>query len=520
MADVSPVLLEVFNNRFSHIAEEMGAVLQRTAFSPNIKERRDFSCAIFDAKGNLVAQAAHIPVHLGSMPMSVKSALEAYGGRLEEGDVVVLNDPFKGGTHLPDITMVAPVYFEGELLFYVANRAHHADVGGMSSGSMPLSTSIHQEGVVIPPLKLVKKGQMDEELLRFFLSNVRNPSERDGDFAAQISALKVGQRRLVELLKSYGKEEVLRYAAALLDYAERLTRAFIKTIPDGVYSFTDYLEDDGISTSDITISVEVRVKGDSLQVDFSNSSPQVLGPVNAVEAITRSAVLYTVRALVGREEFPTNDGIMRPIKVITEKGTVVDARFPAAVAGGNVETSQRIVDVLLGAFAKALPDIVPAASQGTMNNLTIGGINPETGEAFSYYETIGGGMGAWMGGNGESAVHSHMTNTLNTPVEALEFAYPLFVREYSIRRFSGGNGLYRGGDGVVREIKLLCDAEVTVLSERRRLPPYGLAGGEPGEVGRNLVNGKPMSSKFSKLLKKGSVIRIETPGGGGWGKKE
>ncbi len=517
--EISPILLEVFNNRFASIADEMGAVLQRTAFSPNIKERRDFSCAVFDREGNLIAQAAHIPVHLGSMPMSVKSAIAAYGGEIDEGDIIVLNDPFKGGTHLPDITMVAPVYFEGELLFFVANRAHHADVGGMTAGSMPLSTSIYQEGIIIPPLKLIKGGEFDGELLRFFLNNVRNPYEREGDFAAQVSALKVGQKRLIELLQKHGKEEVLKYTRALLDYAEKLTRSFIERIPDGVYTFTDYLEDDGLGTKDIKITARVEVKGDTLRVDFSESDPQVLGPFNAVEAITRSAVLYVIRSLAGNEEMPTNEGVMRPIEVITKKGTVVDAKFPAAVAGGNVETSQRIVDVLLGAFAKALPEVVPAASQGTMNNLTIGGINPETGESFSYYETLGGGTGAWSGGDGESAIHSHMTNTLNTPVEALEFAYPLFVRRYEIRRGSGGDGLFRGGDGLIREVELLCDAEVTILSERRRIPPYGLFGGKPGEVGRNLIDGKPVESKFSKRLPKGSVITIETPGGGGWGKK-
>ncbi len=508
---ISPILLEVFSNRFSHIAEEMGAVLQRTAFSPNIKERRDFSCAIFDKEGNLLAQAAHIPVHLGSMPLSVKAAIERFGGNLKEGDVVILNDPFKGGTHLPDITMVAPVYFEGELLFYVANRAHHADVGGMSAGSMPLSTSIFQEGIVIPPIRLVKGGELDRELLTFLLNNVRNPSEREGDFAAQLSSIKVGEKRLKELLKEHGKEKVLLYGKALLDYAETLTRRFIERLPEGVYEFEDLLEDDGISKSDIRIRVRLTVEGDSLKVDFRGSDPQVLGPMNAVKAITLSAVLYVVRSLMG-EEVPTNGGILRPIEVITEKGSVVDAEFPAAVAGGNVETSQRIVDVLLGAFAKALPEVVPAASQGTMNNLVIGNEN------FGYYETIGGGMGAWSGGDGESAVHSHMTNTLNTPIEALEFAYPLRVREYKIRRSSGGSGLFKGGDGIIREIELLEDAEVTILSERRRIPPYGLAGGMPGEVGRNFVNGKEVGGKFQSHLPKGSVIRIETPGGGGWGK--
>jgi N-methylhydantoinase B len=517
---ISPILLEVFNNRFAHIAEEMGAVLQRTAFSPNIKERKDFSCAIFDKEGNLVAQAAHIPVHLGSMPLSVKAALEKFGDDFTEGDVVILNDPYKGGTHLPDITMLSPVFYEGELLFFVANRAHHADVGGSSAGSMPLSTNIFQEGIIIPPVKLVREGRINRELLEFFLNNVRNPSEREGDFSAQLSALKVGEKRLRELLKEYSPKEVLKYTSALLDYSEKLLREFVKTLPEGEYYFEDYLEDDGFGNKDIKIALTLKVAKDRLVFDFTRSDPQVLGPLNAVKAITLSAVLYCVKALadkVLKTNVPPNGGITRVVELITEKGSVVDAKFPAAVAGGNVETSQRIVDVVLGAFAQILPEIVPAASQGTMNNLVIGGINPETGEAFTYYETLGGGMGAWSKGDGESAIHSHMTNTLNTPIEALEFAYPMMVREYSIRRGSGGEGLHRGGDGLVREIELLTDAEVTIISERRVKPPYGLFGGKPGMVGKNYVNGKPVGGKYSSLLPKGSVIRIETPGGGGWG---
>lgn len=522
--EVSPILLEVYSNRFSHIAEEMGAVLQGTAFSPNIKERRDFSCAIFDREGNLVAQAAHIPVHLGSMPLSVKAAIDKYSPRgFAEGDIVVLNDPYKGGTHLPDITMVAPVFYGRELLFFVANRAHHADVGGSSAGSMPLSRSLFEEGIVIPPVKLVEGGKLNKDLLEFFLNNVRNPSEREGDFSAQMSAINVGIKRLKELLDKHSPREVLKYTSALMDYAEKLTEEFIKTLPKERVYFEDFLEDDGFGAENVKIAVEVYREGESLVFDFSGSDPQVVGPFNAVEAITLSAVLYAIRALAEHRlgtPIPTNGGILRRVKLVAPSGKVVNARFPAAVAGGNVETSQRIVDVVLGAFSKLLPEIVPAASQGTMNNLTVGGVNPETGETFTYYETIGGGMGAWSGGDGESAIHSHMTNTLNTPVEALEFAYPLMVREYSIRRGSGGEGLFRGGDGMVREIELLADAEVTILSERRKLPPYGLFGGKPGEVGRNFVNGKPVGGKFHSFLPKGSVIRIETPGGGGWGNKE
>ncbi len=517
---VNPILLEVFKNRFSSISEEMGMTLNRTAFSPNIKERRDFSCAVFDANGDMIAQAAHIPVHLGSMPLSVKSAIEALDW--EEGDMVMLNDPFKGGTHLPDITIVAPVFAGGDHpSFYVANRAHHADVGGMSSGSMPLARSIFQEGLIIPPLKVVEKGKIDRKIMGFLLNNVRTSTEREGDFAAQIMANITGVRRTIQLIEKYGLEMVAFYSGALMDYAERMTRDTISRIPDGTYEFEDYMDDDGFGHEKIAIHVSIRVDGDSARLDFTKSHDQVEGSINAVYAITLSAVLYVFRALVKRD-IPTNAGCLRPIEVITRKGTIVDAEFPAAVAGGNVETSQRIVDVILGALSQALPEVIPAAHQGTMNNITIGGIDPRNDKPFAYYETIGGGMGATAHSDGESAVHCHMTNTLNTPIEALEYSYPFLVTEYSIRRGTGGAGRHTGGNGIVREVLLLGDAEVTVLSERRHIPPYGLFGGEPGAVGKNIVirDGAPedMGGKFSVSLKKGDRVRIETPGGGGYGK--
>jgi len=516
---VNPILLEVFKNRFVSISEEMGVTLVRTAYSPNIKERRDSSCAIFNANGEMIEQAAHIPVHLGSMPLSVKSAINEI--EMKEGDMVILNDPYKGGTHLPDITIVAPVYYESEKpLFYVANRAHHADVGGMSPGSMPLSTSLFQEGVIIPPLKFVENNKIDNKILKFFLNNVRTPHEREGDFAAQIMANITGIRRLKELLKKYSQKIVLFYADELLNYTERITRNTIKNIPNGVYTFEDYLDDDGIEENPIKIKVKIEIKSDNMIIDFSESSKQVNGSVNAVYAITTSAVLFVVRSLM-QKDISTNAGVLRPIKIITQKGTIVDANFPSAVAGGNVETSQRIVDVLLGALSKALPDYIPAASQGTMNNITIGGIDERTNKPFAYYETLAGGMGAANGNDGASAVHSHMTNTLNTPVEALEYNYPFFMTEYSIRKNSGGNGKFKGRDGLVREVKLLSDAEITVLSERRKLAPYGLNGGEPGKRGINMIiNGnekKIMPGKFNISVKKGTILRIETPGGGGWG---
>ncbi len=520
--DVNPILLQVFKNRFAAIAEEMGVTLNRTAFSPNIKERRDFSCAIFDRQGDMIAQAAHIPVHLGSMPLSVKSAIEHC--TMGPGDMVMLNNPFQGGTHLPDITLVAPVYSgDTQPDFYVANRAHHSDVGGMTAGSMPLSSSIYQEGIIIPPVKIVENGEIDRKLMDFLLTNVRTPLEREGDFAAQIMANRTGSRRTCELIEKYGLEKVDRYAAGLNDYAEKVTRAAIAAIPDGTYEFEDFMDGDGIERENIRIAVRLEIEGDEALLHFHDCDSQVRGSINAVYAITLSAVLYVFRALIS-EDIPANAGCLRPIRVVTHKGSLVDAEFPAAVAGGNVETSQRIVDVILGALSRALPQAVPAAGQGTMNNVTIGGFDQRTGRPFTYYETLAGGAGATARNHGESAVHSHMTNTLNTPIEALEFSYPFQVIEYSIRKKSGGAGRFRGGDGLVREIRLLADAEVTVLSERRSRAPYGLFGGGAAKVGENLVirdcGSKAMPGKFSRHLRAGDILRIETPGGGGYEKEE
>jgi N-methylhydantoinase B len=519
---INPILLEVFKNRFTSISEEMGVTLGRTAFSPNIKERKDFSCAIFDSKGDIVAQAAHIPVHLGSMPLSVKSAIKQC--EFNKGDMVILNNPYDGGTHLPDITIVAPVFIEEQNtpVFYVANRAHHADVGGMTSGSMPLSTSLFQEGIIIPPIKIVENDIIDEKLMKFFLTNIRTPEEREGDFAAQIMANKIGIKRIEELIDKYNFDTTNMYAEELIKYSERIIRKKISNIPDGIYEFEDYLDDDGIEKEKIRIHVKITIKNDNAIIDFSESDKQVTGSVNAVYSITFSAVLYVFRALIDTN-IPTNAGCFKPLKVITKKGSVVDASFPAPVAGGNVETSQRIVDVVLGALAKALPDEIPAASQGTMNNVTIGGFDKRNNKPFAYYETIAGGMGANNNQNGENAVHSHMTNTLNTPIEALEYSYPFLVTEYSIRKNSGGDGLYKGGNGIVRVLKLLSDAEVTILSERRVFPPYGAKGGETGKQGKNLKisEGKEilLPGKFNTRFKKGDILRIETPGGGGYGKK-
>ncbi|GAB4362187.1 MAG: hydantoinase B/oxoprolinase family protein [Deltaproteobacteria bacterium] len=515
-----PIRLEVYKNLFASIAEEMGVALCRTAYSPNIKERRDFSCAVFDAKGEMVSQAAHIAVHLGSLPLSVKSAVERVPMRA--GDVVIVNDPFAGGTHLPDLTMVAPVCTPGTdtPLFFVANRAHHADIGGISPGSLPLSTEIFQEGIRIPPVRLMEEGRMRKDLLTLILSNVRTPREREGDLGAQIAATRIGERRIHEVCAKYGTDEVIRYMAELQDYAERMTRAAIREIPDGIYSFEDFLDDDGAGSGPVRIAATVSIRGDEAVLDFSGSDPQVRGSVNAIRAITLSAVFYVFRSLVGGE-IPSNAGIMRPLRVITRPGTVVDAIFPAAVAAGNVETSQRITDVLLGALGKALPDRIPAASAGTMNNLTIGGIDPRTEEPFTYYETIGGGSGATPVRDGASAVQTHMTNTRNTPVEALEHAFPLRVARYAVRRGSGGDGRFLGGDGIVREVEFLAPATVTMISERRKRGPYGLAGGRPGMPGENRLlrrgGDRPLPGKFTVAVEGGDRLRVSTPGGGGYG---
>jgi N-methylhydantoinase B len=731
-----PIELEVFKHLFHSIAEEMGAALRRTAFSPNIKERRDYSCALFDAAGNALAMGDHMPVHLGSMPLSVRAAIAELP--LAPGDVAMLNDPFRGGTHLPDITVVAPVFVRSAQPkmrrttrnaapeFFVAARAHHADVGGTFAGSMGPCREIYQEGFRIPPVKIVRAGTLDRDILTLLLNNVRTPEEREGDLSAQLAACHTGGARLRELCARYGIARVQHAAHALLDYSEKMMRTFLETVPAGTYAAEDVLDDDGVTGEPVRIAVRItfprglksvdenffrfgagerfaqnrapqgrnnvspgrkpweksekvtspfrdgtvlthtlkstaRNKPRPVVIDFTGSSPQVEGSINAVEAITYSACFYVFRCLL-REDVPATAGLMRPIHLIAPEGTVVNARPPAAVAGGNVETSQRIVDVLLRALAQALPEQIPAASSGTMNNLTIGGIDdrpaarsgslrhvstmalegprlqrlqeksaserfvsghdfsradkssfpchPErsattlrrpdvlasAGPAnpFAYYETIAGGSGASAHHDGVSGVHTHMTNSLNTPVEALEYSYPLRVTKYALRRahsspdgpipdagatppatrssqggrpsvlsspgdappslsspspqaslssggglqpgegsafdnrqlttdnFLPGAGKHRGGDGIVREIEVLTDATMTILSDRRKSRPYGLAGGEPGAPGRTVIfradgSTELMPSKGSTRLRRGDRIRIETPGGGGWG---
>ncbi len=577
-----PIEIEIFANLYHSIAEEMGAALRRTAFSPNIKERRDYSCAVFDRRGQVIAMGDHMPVHLGSMPMSVRAVLDHLD--LQPGDVAMLNDPFCGGTHLPDITLVMPVFIRpgsesdqrrklvksarlhaarvktsAKPNFYVASRAHHADVGGAYPGSMGLCREIYQEGVRIPPIKLVRAGEVDHDVLALLLNNVRTPAEREGDLRAQMAACYTGATRLREVCGRYGTKRSERAAAELLRYSEEMMRAFLADIPRGSYCAEDFLDNDGVSQRPVRIAASIRfhhprqvshrqelkpspseaVRGIAkamltprphqngsnpmVTVDFTGSDPQVEGSVNAVEAITYSACFYVFRCLLA-EQVPATAGLMRPIRVMVPEGTVVNARPPAAVAGGNVETSQRIVDVLLRALAQAIPARIPAAASGTMSNLTIGGIDPRTKQRFAYYETVAGGMGARPGQGGVSGVHTHMTNSLNTPAEALEYAYPLRVRRYSLRRGSGGKGKQRGGDGIVREIELLADAEVTLLAERHSRSPYGLSGGGDGAPGKCQLlragGSVEMPGKFNTRLRRGERIRIETPGGGGFGPAE
>jgi N-methylhydantoinase B len=534
---------EIFKSLFVSVAEEMGTVLQRASFSPNIKERRDYSCAVFDGRGDLVAQGDHMPVHLGSMPASVASALAH--SPPDEGDVIALNDPFEGGTHLPDVTLVSPVVLpaagrprsrrgagarsgdrraraRGER-FYLATRAHHADVGGSSPGSMPLSTEIYQEGLRIPPVRLVRRGERVGEIWRLLLANVRTPLEREGDLAAQLSAHHTGERRLRELAARHGAATLAAAAVDLQEYTERVARAVLRSVPNGTYPFEDHLDDDGAGSGPVPIRVKLVFRGDRLTVNFHGSFRQVKGPLNAVAAVTISAVAYVIRCLLP-PGVPANAGGLRPVRVLLPERSIVNASPPAAVAGGNVETSQRIVDVLLGALARARPDLAPAASGGTMNNVTFGGLDPRTGEPFAYYETLACGAGAAPGGAGAHGVHTHMTNSRNSPVEALENEMPVRLRAYHLRRRSGGSGRHRGGDGLRREYEFLVPVSAGILADRRVTRPYGLSGGGPGRPGRDTLvrsgRGRRLPAKVRLELDPGDRLRIETPGGGGFGRVE
>jgi N-methylhydantoinase B len=530
MSGVDPVTLEVLRNACVAVAEEMNATLVRTSYSPNIKDRRDCSCALFDVVGDgedaaaeMISQAENIPVHLGAMPYSVAAAIEAFPPEeLDDGDAVLLNDPFHGGAHLPDMTLVTPIFVEDELVAIAANRAHHADVGGGRAGSVAAdSTEIYQEGLRVPPVKLYEGGDPVEAVFDLLLTNVRTPDERRGDFRAQRAANRTAVERVRALADRHGLDTLRDATGEIKAYAERRMRAEIDELPDGTVTFEDHLDDDGQGTEDITIAVAVTVDGDELVVDFEGTSEQVPGAVNAPLAVTASATYYAVRCVTD-PDVPPNAGTYRPIEIRAPAGTVVNARPPAAVVGGNLEISQRATDALLGAFGEEAPERSVAAAQGTMNSVTFGGTD-RTGEAFAFYETIGGGYGGRTGADGMDGVHAHMSNTLNTPAEVLETVYPVRVRRYEYRPDTGGAGEYRGGLGLRRDVEVLADdVAFSLLADRRRHPPYGLAGGDAGALGEDYLtraggDAERIPGKSTHDLDAGDVVSVRTPGGGGFG---
>jgi len=508
---MNPVELNLFASRVAAICDEMGVVLRRAAFSPNIKDRLDFSCALFDSRGGLFAQAAHIPVHLGSMAYAMGGVVRRFDW--VEGDMAVFNDPYLGGTHLPDVTLVAPVFHGGELAGFVANRAHHANIGCDTPGSMPLSETLAEEGEIIPPILLYRGGELR--------ADVRLPGSENGlggDFAAQAGANQVGARRLGHLLDALGIDAYRAGIAQLNDYAERIARNALGELAEGSFRFRDFLDDDGFSDHPVPLELELRLRDGAAELDFSASADQVRGNLNCPEPVVAAAAFYCFRCLFP-ERAPVCDGLFRPLRLIVRKGSVLNANAPAAVAAGNVETSMRLVDLIFGALAQALPGRIPAASQGTMNNVAMGAADSANGERWDYYETLAGGMGAGPRWPGLHACHSHMTNTLNTPVESLEMHYPLRVRRYALRAGSGGAGRNRGGDGLVREYEFLAPASLSLLSERRRIPPWGLQGGEAGQTGENQLNGKPLPAKCTLQVAAGDRLVLSTPGGGGFAKR-
>ena len=507
------VELSLFASRVAAICEEMGALLGRVAFSPNIRDRLDYSCALFNRHGQLLGQATHIPVHLGSMAYAMTTL--AGSRQWHEGDMLILNDPYKGGTHLPDITLLAPVFAEGELIGFCANRAHHADIGSDAPGSMPVCDSLSEEGILIEPSLIMKGGELVEAFLQKLLQRLTTPETSRGDFNAQMSANLLGVGRLQDLVTGLSVTAFNRQEQALQSWAETLARQSLAAIPAGVYQFEDFLDDDGYGHTDIGIKVEVTVGEDGIDVDFGGTAAQVSGNLNCPMPVTAAAVFYVFRCLMPAH-MPACHGAMSGVNIRAPEACVVNASFPAAVAAGNVETSSRIVDAVCGALAKALPERFPAASQGTMNNLAMGSRGVK---GWDYYETLAGGMGASNDCDGRSARHSHMTNTLNTPVEVLELSFPLRIDRYTIRRGSGGKGLFSGGDGIVRQYRFLRDAEVSLLTERRRLAPWGVGGGASGKCGYNELDGEQLPGKTSFKASKGQALTIKTPGGGGFGHK-
>ena len=508
MSEFDPVSLEILRNQLEGIAEEMGELLIRSAYSPNIKERRDCSTALFDAEGRLVAQAEHIPVHLGAMPAAVEAVLDREPA---PGDLFVLNDPYAGGTHLPDVTMISPITVEGEIIAYAVSRAHHADVGGMSPGSMPAgATEIVQEGLRIPPTRLVDSGEPREAVRALLLSNVRNPDERRADLRAQRAANDRAADRIANLAVEYGTDRLCDGFDAVQEYSRRRMADEIGALPDGTYSAADVLEGDGQSADTIRIEATVTIEGENLTVDFAGTDPQVPGNVNAPRSVATSAVYFVVRCLTD-SDIPANGGCYDPLSIAVPEGSVLNPTPPAAVVGGNVETSQRVTDVVFAALADAVPDRVPAHGQGTMNNLVVGS------STFTYYETIGGGAGALPDDDGIDGRQVGMTNTQNTPVESIEIEYPLRVERYALRDASGGAGRCRGGHGVDRRLRLLTDATISLLTERRSVAPPGRAGGAPGATGENRVDGERVPAKTTRALSAGTTVTVRTPGGGGYG---
>ena len=508
---LDPVTLSVLASALAGVAEEMGAVLIRGAYSSNIKERRDCSTALFDERGRMVAQAEHIPVHLGAMPEAVAAVMRRDP---RPGDVFAINDPYSGGTHLPDITLVSPISYEDDILGFAVTRAHHSDVGGMRPGSMPSdSREVYQEGIIIPPVRLVQGGEYVQDVLDLLLANVRTPAIRRGDLRAQIAANNIAEERIGELIERRDKETVLAAFDEVISYAEKRAREAIRELPDGEYSAEDVVEGDGIVDEDIPIKVTVTVENDSMTIDFSGTADAVRGNVNCPLPVTRSACYFALRVLLPKDIL-ANAGTYAPLEIKAPEGSLVNAKSPSAVVAGNVETSNRIADAVLAAFASFAPEEVPAQGQGTMNNTIIGG------PGWTYYETIGGGQGASSKGPGPSGVHVGMSNTLNTPIEAFELEYPMRVERYELLYESGGAGENRGGDGIVRSVRVLEPASLSLLSDRRRYPPRGANGGESGAVGENLLNDEDLPPKVSRELEEGDVVTVITPGGGGYGRSE
>jgi len=507
---LDPVTLSVLASALAGVAEEMGAVLIRGAYSSNIKERRDCSTAIFDAEGRMVAQAEHIPVHLGAMPEAVAAVMRRDP---RPGDVFAINDPYSGGTHLPDITLVSPISYEDDILGFAVTRAHHSDVGGMRPGSMPSdSREVYQEGIIIPPVRLVQEGEYVQDVLDLLLANVRTPAIRRGDLRAQIAANNIAEERIGELIERRSKETVLAAFDEVISYAEKRTREAVRELPDGEYSAEDVVEGDGIVDEDIQIKATVTVENDSMTIDFSGTADAVRGNVNCPLPVTRSACYFALRVLLPKDIL-ANAGTYAPLEIKAPEGSLVNAKSPSAVVAGNVETSNRIADAVLAAFASFAPEEVPAQGQGTMNNTIIGG------PGWTYYETIGGGQGASSKGPGPSGVHVGMSNTLNTPIEAFELEYSMRVERYELLYESGGAGEHRGGDGIVRSVRVLEPASLSLLTDRRRYPPRGANGGESGAVGENLLNDEELPPKVSRELEEGDVVTVRTPGGGGYGQR-